>query len=139
MLGVGDKFPEFKVKATVSTDMKNAFKDLSDDSYPGKWKIYFFWPKDFTFVCPTEIVGFGKLNSQFLDRDTQVIGGSTDSNSSISLGAKITQTLKTCRSRCSRMLSGNSRKNLAFWIRTKVYASELPLSSILTTSSATSP
>ena len=42
MLGVGDKFPEFKVKATVSTDMKNAFKDLSDDSYPGKWKIYFF-------------------------------------------------------------------------------------------------
>ena len=79
MLGVGEKFPEFKVKATVSTDMKNAFKDLNEDSYSGKWKIYFFWPKDFTFVCPTEIAGFGKLNSQFQDRDTQVIGGSTDS------------------------------------------------------------
>ena len=65
MLGVGDKFPEFKVKATVSTDKNNAFKDLTNESYPGKWKIYFFWPKDFTFVCPTEIAGFGKLNGQF--------------------------------------------------------------------------
>ena len=79
MLGVGDKFPEFKVKATVSTDKNNAFKDLTSESYPGKWKIYFFWPKDFTFVCPTEIAGFGKLNGQFADRDAQVIGGSTDS------------------------------------------------------------
>jgi peroxiredoxin (alkyl hydroperoxide reductase subunit C) len=79
MLGVGDKFPEFKVKATVSTDKNNAFKDLTNESYAGKWKIYFFWPKDFTFVCPTEIAGFGKLNSQFADRDAQVIGGSTDS------------------------------------------------------------
>jgi lipoyl-dependent peroxiredoxin subunit C len=36
---------------------------------PGKWKIVFFWPKDFTFVCPTEIAGFGKLNGEFADRD----------------------------------------------------------------------
>src|SRR5215203_4980922 len=79
MLGVGEKFPEFKVKATVSTDMKSAFTDLTEDSYPGKWKIYFFWPKDFTFVCPTEIVGFGALAGDFKDRDAQLIGGSTDS------------------------------------------------------------
>jgi alkyl hydroperoxide reductase subunit AhpC len=78
MLGVGDKFPEFKVKATVSTNMKNAFTDITNESYPGKWKVYFFWPKDFTFVCPTEIAGFGKLNGQFQDRDAQVLGGSTD-------------------------------------------------------------
>ena len=78
MLGVGDKFPEFKVKATVSTDMKNAFTDITNETYPGKWKVYFFWPKDFTFVCPTEIAGFGKLNGQFQDRDAQVLGGSTD-------------------------------------------------------------
>ena len=79
MLGVGQKFPEFKVKATVSTDVKTAFTDLTENSYPGKWKVYFFWPKDFTFVCPTEIAAFGKLNRDFQDRDTQVLGGSTDS------------------------------------------------------------
>ncbi|HYP15191.1 MAG TPA: peroxiredoxin [Bryobacteraceae bacterium] len=79
MLGVGDKFPDFKLKATVNTDKNNFAQDLSSDSYPGKWKVYFFWPKDFTFVCPTEIAGFGKLNRDFQDRDAQIIGGSTDS------------------------------------------------------------
>ena len=79
MLGVGEKFPEFKVKATVSIDKNTAFQEITNESYPGKWKIYFFWPKDFTFVCPTEIAGFGRLNREFQDRDTQVLGGSTDS------------------------------------------------------------
>lgn len=80
MLGVGEKFPEFKVTATVGTDKTDAaFEEITHDSYPDKWKVYFFWPKDFTFVCPTEIAGFGKANSQFADRDAQVIGGSTDS------------------------------------------------------------
>ncbi len=79
MLGVGEKFPSFSVTATVSTDKNKAFETISDTSYPGKWKLYFFWPKDFTFVCPTEIAGFGKLNREFQDRDTQVLGGSVDS------------------------------------------------------------
>ena len=79
MLGVGEKFPEFKLKATVSTDLKSAFQDITDQDYKGKWKVYFFWPKDFTFVCPTEIAAFGKLNTDFSDRDAQVLGGSTDS------------------------------------------------------------
>src|SRR5919107_445500 len=79
MLGVGEKFPSFRLKATVSTEKDKAFQDLTDQDYPGKWKIYFFWPKDFTFVCPTEIAGFGKLDREFRDRDTQIIGGSTDS------------------------------------------------------------
>jgi len=79
MLGVGQKFPEYSVKATVSRDKKNAFKELTHKDYPGKWKVYFFWPKDFTFVCPTEIAAFAKMNSEFAARDAQVIGGSTDS------------------------------------------------------------
>ena len=79
MLGVGQQFPAFTVDATVSTDLKTAFTKISDMSYAGKWKVYFFWPKDFTFVCPTEIAAFGKLNKDFADRDTQVLGGSTDS------------------------------------------------------------
>ena len=79
MLGVGQKFPAFSVTATVSLDMKNAFTTITDESFGGKWKVYFFWPKDFTFVCPTEIAAFGKLNGDFADRDAQVLGGSTDS------------------------------------------------------------
>jgi peroxiredoxin (alkyl hydroperoxide reductase subunit C) len=55
------------------------FKELTNDDYEGKWKVYFFWPKDFTFVCPTEIAAFGKLNKEFADRDAQILGGSTDS------------------------------------------------------------
>lgn len=79
MLGVGQKFPLFKVKAAVSSDIKDAFVDVAQDSYPGKWLVVFFWPKDFTFVCPTEIAAFGKMNREFQDRDAQILGVSTDS------------------------------------------------------------
>jgi peroxiredoxin (alkyl hydroperoxide reductase subunit C) len=79
MLGIGQKFPDFKLTATVSLDRKNAFKELSLDSYKGKWKVVFFWPKDFTFVCPTEIAAFGKLNKDFADRDAVLLGASVDS------------------------------------------------------------
>ena len=79
MLGVGQSFPKFHLKATVGLDKDTAFEDISSESYPGKWKVIFFWPKDFTFVCPTEIAAFGKANRDFNDRDAQVLGGSTDS------------------------------------------------------------
>lgn len=78
MLGVGQKFPEFELTAAVSLDRKNAFKTISHDSYPGLWKVVFFWPKDFTFVCPTEIAAFGKLHKDFNDRDAVVLGASVD-------------------------------------------------------------
>jgi alkyl hydroperoxide reductase subunit AhpC len=78
MLTVGDRFPAFDLNATVSTDPNNAFERITDQSYAGEWKIVFFWPKDFTFVCPTEIAAFGKLNSDFNDRDARVLGASTD-------------------------------------------------------------
>jgi lipoyl-dependent peroxiredoxin subunit C len=76
MLTIGDTFPSFAAKA-VNPD--KSFTDLTEASHPGKWKVYFFWPKDFTFVCPTEIAAFGKLNREFADRDAQVLGASTDS------------------------------------------------------------
>ena len=79
MLGVGQAFPKFQLKATVGLDKDTAFESISNESYPGKWKVIFFWPKDFTFVCPTEIAAFGKANRDFNDRDAQVLGGSTDS------------------------------------------------------------
>jgi lipoyl-dependent peroxiredoxin subunit C len=79
MLTVGDKFPSFNLKGVVSRDMKSAFKDFTEKSDGGKWKVVFFWPKDFTFVCPTEIAAFGKLAKEFKDRDAVVYGASTDS------------------------------------------------------------
>ena len=79
MLGVGDQFPEFQVKATVSTDPKTAFIDINNTSYKGKWLVFLFYPKDFTFVCPTELKGFGEKDKDFKNRNTQVLVGSTDS------------------------------------------------------------
>lgn len=79
MLTVGEKFPQFKLKATVANDLDHAFVDIDNDTYPGKWLCVFFYPKDFTFVCPTEITGFAQVNQQFLDRDCQILTGSIDS------------------------------------------------------------
>lgn len=81
---VGDTFPAFNVKAVADKkfdDMTidNVFVDVNEKSYPGKWLVVFFYPKDFTFVCPTEIAAFGDLNGEFKDRDTQVLAASTDS------------------------------------------------------------
>src|SRR5690242_10949090 len=79
MLSVGQKFPHFSLTGVVSNDLAHAFQPFDQASHPGKWKVVFFWPKDFTFVCPTEIAAFGKLNREFADRDAQVLGVSTDS------------------------------------------------------------
>jgi peroxiredoxin (alkyl hydroperoxide reductase subunit C) len=79
VLTIGDTFPAFTAKAVVSLDRGHEFENLSDQSFEGKWKVYFFWPKDFTFVCPTEIAAFGKLEREFADRDAQLLGASTDS------------------------------------------------------------
>jgi lipoyl-dependent peroxiredoxin subunit C len=78
MLTVGDKLPPFNLKSVVTTDPKTAFKDVSNASAKGKWTVLFYWPKDFTFVCPTEIAAFGKLAKDFADRDAVLYGASTD-------------------------------------------------------------
>jgi len=78
MLGVGKKFPSFNMKAVVSNDPKTGIIDYSSDSLKGKWAVIFFYPKGFTFVCPTEIKAFGDLNKEFNSRETQVLTASTD-------------------------------------------------------------
>jgi len=79
MTGIGRKFPEFSLTGVVSSDAKQAFQPFTLGSFPDKWKVIFFWPKDFTFVCPTEIAAFGKLDKEFRARDAQLLGVSTDS------------------------------------------------------------
>jgi peroxiredoxin (alkyl hydroperoxide reductase subunit C) len=78
MLSVGDKLPEFKVQAVVSVEPGKEFAEITHVSHPGKWRVLFFWPMDFTFVCPTEIAEFGRKNKEFADRDAQVLGASID-------------------------------------------------------------
>ncbi len=56
----------------------SAFEEITEKSFSGKWKVIYFYPKDFTFVCPTEIVAFDKLAKDFEDRDAVLMGGSTD-------------------------------------------------------------
>ena len=80
MLTVGDKFPEFNLLACVSREPGKEFTDISDKTYAGKWLVVFFWPMDFTFVCPTEIAEFGKRNADFEARGAQLLGASVDSH-----------------------------------------------------------
>jgi alkyl hydroperoxide reductase subunit AhpC len=79
MLTVGDKLPAFSLTAVEGTDPKTAFAPVTNETYAGKWLVIFAWPKDFTFVCPTEIVGFNEIESEFADRDAQLLGLSIDS------------------------------------------------------------
>ena len=79
MTGVGQRFPHFALTGVVSHNPEQAFQPVSSDTYAGKWQVLFFWPKDFTFVCPTEIAAFGKLDKEFRARDAQLLGVSIDS------------------------------------------------------------
>ena len=84
MKTVGQKLNSFKVTGVKpgfnrhEENGQSAFEAITEQSFPGKWKVINFYPKDFTFVCPTEIVAFTKLDREFADRDTVVLGGSTD-------------------------------------------------------------
>jgi len=80
MLTVGDNLPNFNLTAVNGTDPKTAFQAVTPASFAGKWLVIVAWPKDFTFVCPTEIVGFDALARDFADRDAQLLGLSTDSD-----------------------------------------------------------
>jgi alkyl hydroperoxide reductase subunit AhpC len=80
MLSVGEKFPEFKLQAVVSLAKGKEFETITEETYAGKWQVLFFWPMDFTFICPTEIAEFGRKYQDFVDRDAQVLGASTDTH-----------------------------------------------------------
>jgi lipoyl-dependent peroxiredoxin subunit C len=79
MLGIGKQFPEYRLNAVISTDQNKAFQSIDSGTHAGKWRVIFFWPMDFTFVFPTEIAAFGKLEKEFRARDAQLLGASTDS------------------------------------------------------------
>jgi peroxiredoxin (alkyl hydroperoxide reductase subunit C) len=81
ILSVGSKLPEFSKTAVVSLEKGKEFATITSEDHKkdGKWLVLFWWPMDFTFVCPTEIAEFNKAFGEFSDRDTQLVGASTDS------------------------------------------------------------
>jgi peroxiredoxin (alkyl hydroperoxide reductase subunit C) len=78
MKTVGDKLEKFAVTGVKPGQPEDAFFTITDESFPGKWKVIVYYPKDFTFVCPTEIVAYDKLAQDFADRDAVLLTGSTD-------------------------------------------------------------
>jgi alkyl hydroperoxide reductase subunit AhpC len=76
MKTVGDKLEPFVV--TGINPGSDKFFDITEKSFEGKWKVIVYYPKDFTFVCPTEIVAYDKLFQDFADRDAVLLTGSTD-------------------------------------------------------------
>lgn len=81
ILNVGSSFPAFDKIACVSREKGKEFKNITNMDHQNneEWMVMFWWPKDFTFVCPTEIAEFNKAYEEFRDRDTQLLGASTDS------------------------------------------------------------
>ena len=80
MLTIGDALPEFKLQGVTSLVPGQEFREITEKSHPGKWLVLFYWPMDFTFICPTEIAEFSKRSGDFADRDAQVLGLSTDTH-----------------------------------------------------------
>jgi len=78
MKTIGDKLEHFVVTGVKPGQPEDAFFNIDETSFPGKWKIIAFYPKSFTFVCPTEIVGYDKLYQDFEDRDAVLLTGTTD-------------------------------------------------------------
>jgi len=81
LIGLGSKFPAFNKTAVSSLEVGKEFETLNSEEllYNGKWTVFFWWPKDFTFVCPTEIAGFNDIFDELSSKNTQLIGASTDS------------------------------------------------------------
>ena len=82
MLTIGDKLPEFRLQAVVSTQKGKEFQEVTDQSHAGKWLVLFSWPMDFTFICPTEIQEFSRRYEEFRAVNCEVLGVSTDSKHS---------------------------------------------------------
>ena len=78
MKTIGDKLTHFAVTGVKPGQPEDAFFEIDETSFAGKWKVIVFYPKDWTFVCPTEIVAYDKLAQDFAARDAVLLTGSTD-------------------------------------------------------------
>jgi lipoyl-dependent peroxiredoxin subunit C len=79
VLGVGEKFPHFSLTANVAVRQETAFVTLTDEDLRGFWKLYFFWPKDFTPLALTELVAFAALTYELGELQARCVGASVES------------------------------------------------------------
>jgi len=80
MLTIGQNFPEFQLIGVFPSSNDETFKEITNATYSGKWLVLFAWPKDFSGLCPTEIIEFGRLNKSFEDINAQILGMSVDTD-----------------------------------------------------------
>jgi peroxiredoxin (alkyl hydroperoxide reductase subunit C) len=80
MKTVGEKLPAFRLEAVKSLETGREFTTLTDQQFRDRWLVLFFWPMDFTFVCPTEIAEFGRRYQDFKERGCSLLGASTDTH-----------------------------------------------------------
>ena len=84
-LRVGEKAPDFRIKGILRGDVT----DYALTAYAGKWLVLFFYPADFTFICPTEVTGFSKVAKDFAAENAAILGASVDSSKVIFLGQEL--------------------------------------------------
>jgi peroxiredoxin (alkyl hydroperoxide reductase subunit C) len=77
---VGKKAPFFSMETALGNGQD--FGNVSLTDYEGKWLVFFFYPLDFTFICPTEITALSYAADQFKELNTEILGVSTDSKHS---------------------------------------------------------
>jgi alkyl hydroperoxide reductase subunit AhpC len=75
MVLVGEKAPEFSLKGIE----RGRIGDYSLKRYRGRWLVFFFYPADFSFICPTEVTGFSRMVGEFRAEEAEVLGASVDS------------------------------------------------------------
>ena len=80
LLGLGERFPEFSLQACVSAESGSEFRIVDSHELEGTWTAIFFWPRDFTSVCPTELAEFNRALREFRALSTRVFGVSGDSH-----------------------------------------------------------
>jgi lipoyl-dependent peroxiredoxin subunit C len=80
LLGLGARFPEFSLQACVSAEPGSEFRIVDSHELEGTWSAVFFWPLDFTYVCPTELVEFNRALREFRALGARVFGVSGDSH-----------------------------------------------------------
>jgi peroxiredoxin 2/4 len=79
MIKIGEKAPDF---SDIMAYKAGEFTKINLADYRGKWLVLFFYPRDFTFICPTEIKEFAQLQEEFKASDCSILGASTDSEHS---------------------------------------------------------
>jgi alkyl hydroperoxide reductase subunit AhpC len=114
MKTIGYKLKPFSVTGVKPGALsgEDAFEEINEKSFPGKWKVVVYYPKDFTFVCPTEIVAYDKLVNDFNDRDAVLMTGSTDNEFCKIAWRNAHEDLKKTN---SWMFADQLRKNSHWW------------------------